>query len=63
MSLEKLSTTQAFAGELVKYKVTKSESLGGTDAQFNVFLPAAASKGKVPVLVYLAGLTCSEDNG
>jgi S-formylglutathione hydrolase len=41
----------------------QSEALGDTAAQFNVFLPAAASKGKVPVLIYLAGLTCTEDNG
>ena len=41
---------------------SQSEVLGGTYAQFNLFIPANASKGKVPVLVYLSGLTCTEDN-
>ena len=40
----------------------QSEALGGLDARFNLFVPANASKGKVPVLVYLSGLTCTEDN-
>ncbi|KAI0803327.1 carbohydrate esterase family 1 protein [Irpex lacteus] len=61
MSLEQISSNKAFEGELIKYKF-KSEVLGGLDAQFNLFIPANASKGKVPVLVYLSGLTCTEDN-
>ncbi|CCL98513.1 uncharacterized protein FIBRA_00512 [Fibroporia radiculosa] len=61
MSLEKLSVNRAFGGELTKYKF-KSEVLGGTFAQFNLFLPANAAYGKVPVLFYLSGLTCTEDN-
>ncbi|KZV77681.1 carbohydrate esterase family 1 protein [Peniophora sp. CONT] len=62
MSLEKLSSSKVYGGELAKYKF-KSAALGGLDANFNLFLPANASNGKVPVLVYLAGLTCTEDNG
>lgn len=61
MTLEKLSSNKAFEGELIKYKF-KSSVLGDLDTQFNVFLPANASKGKVPVLFYLSGLTCTEDN-
>ena len=35
----------------------------GLDAQFNLFLPANASESnKVPLLTYLSGLTCTEDN-
>jgi S-formylglutathione hydrolase len=41
----------------------QSDALGGLDAQFNLFLPAASAKGKVPLLTFLAGLTCTEDNG
>jgi len=38
--------------------------LGGLNANFNLFVPADASNSnKVPVLVYLSGLTCTEDNG
>lgn len=62
MSLEKLSSNKAFGGDLVKYKF-KSAALGGLDAQFNLFLPANSANEKVPVLFYLSGLTCTEDNG
>ncbi|EMD41944.1 carbohydrate esterase family 1 protein [Gelatoporia subvermispora B] len=61
MSLEKVSSNKAFDGELIKYKF-KSAALGGLFANFNLFLPANASKGKVPLLTYLSGLTCTEDN-
>ncbi|KAI0029623.1 carbohydrate esterase family 1 protein [Vararia minispora EC-137] len=63
MSLEKLSSNKVYGGELAKYKF-KSAALGGLDANFNLFLPTNASESnKAPVLVYLAGLTCTEDNG
>lgn len=59
--LEKLSLSKTFDGELIKYKY-KSDALGGLDTQFNIFLPSGISKGKVPLLTYLSGLTCTEDN-
>ncbi|EGO04312.1 carbohydrate esterase family 1 protein [Serpula lacrymans var. lacrymans S7.3] len=62
LSLEKISSNKHHGGELTKYKF-KSVALGGTWAQFNLFTPANAAQGKVPLLVYLAGLTCTEDNG
>ncbi|KAH8835229.1 carbohydrate esterase family 1 protein [Flagelloscypha sp. PMI_526] len=63
MTLEQLSSNKAFEGTLVKYKF-KSSALGGLDAQFNLFTPPNASaSSKAPVLIYLAGLTCTEDNG
>lgn len=62
MSLEKLSSNKHYEGMLVKYKF-RSAVLGDTYTQFNLFLPANAAQGKVPVLIYLAGLTCTEDNG
>ncbi|KAH7914797.1 carbohydrate esterase family 1 protein [Hygrophoropsis aurantiaca] len=61
-ALEQLSTNKTYDGQLIKYKF-KSAVLGDLIAQFNIFLPANAAQGKVPVLVYLAGLTCTEDNG
>ncbi|KAJ7102114.1 carbohydrate esterase family 1 protein [Mycena belliarum] len=62
--LQLLSTTKVSGGELRKYKF-KSAALGGLDSNFNIFLPPQALDGvnKVPLLVYLAGLTCTEDNG
>ncbi|KAI0734661.1 carbohydrate esterase family 1 protein [Fomitopsis betulina] len=64
-TLEKLSSNKAFGGELTKYKFKAglSAALGGLDARFNLFLPPSAVSGKVPVLYYLSGLTCTEDNG
>ncbi|KAJ8509425.1 hypothetical protein ONZ45_g8396 [Pleurotus djamor] len=61
-ALEKVSSNKAFAGELIKYKF-KSAALGGLYANFNLYLPPSSAKGKVPLLTYLAGLTCTEDNG
>ncbi|KIK07471.1 hypothetical protein K443DRAFT_86940 [Laccaria amethystina LaAM-08-1] len=61
-TLQKISSSKTFEGELTKYGF-ESAVLGGLHAQFNLFLPADAAHGKVPVLVYLAGLTCTEDNG
>jgi len=61
-TLEKVSSNKHYGGSLTKYKF-KSTVLGDLDTQFNLFLPADAEQGKVPVLVYLAGLTCNEDNG
>jgi len=61
--LHKVSSNKAFEGELIKFTF-KSAALGGLDANFNLFLPPSASDAaKAPVLVYLAGLTCTEDNG
>ncbi|KAJ7071204.1 carbohydrate esterase family 1 protein [Mycena amicta] len=60
--LELVSSNKVCDGELRKYKF-KSAALGGLYANFNLFLPAQTSGTKVPILVYLAGLTCTEDNG
>lgn len=63
MSLTLKSSNKCFGGELRKYTF-KSKVLGELDANFNIFLPEAAVQGKsVPLLYYLAGLTCTEDNG
>jgi S-formylglutathione hydrolase len=37
-----------------------SAEIGG-EMRFAVYLPPAAEKGRVPALIYLAGLTCTED--
>lgn len=51
-----------FEGTLTKYSF-QSKALGGLDAKINLFLPAQASEARpVPILYFLAGLTCTEDN-
>ncbi|KAE8542878.1 S-formylglutathione hydrolase [Cryptococcus gattii VGV] len=62
VQLEKLSSNKAAGGFLTKYKFP-SASLA-LPTQFNVFIPSSASPDSpVPVLFYLAGLTCTEDTG
>ncbi|KAJ7139944.1 carbohydrate esterase family 1 protein [Mycena epipterygia] len=60
--LDLLSSNKVCGGEIRKYKF-KSAALGGLNANFNLFLPQQATSTNVPLLVYLAGLTCTEDNG
>lgn len=60
-SLNLLSSNKCFGGVLQKFSHT-SAVLGGLTAKFNVFLPAASNSRRVPTLMYLSGLTCTEDN-
>lgn len=56
------SRTQVFNGTLTKYSFPSS-ALGDLEANLNVFLPSSASSSSpAPVLYYLSGLTCTEDN-
>jgi len=60
--LELVSENKVFGGQLRKYKY-KSAALGGLSANFNLYLPPQAIAGSnVPLLTYLSGLTCTEDN-
>ncbi|EST09389.1 putative esterase [Kalmanozyma brasiliensis GHG001] len=62
MSLNKKSANKVSGGTLTKYSFTSS-SLNSLETAINVFLPSSAVSGsKVPVLYYLSGLTCTEDN-
>lgn len=62
-SIEKVQANKAAGGTLTKYSFPSS-SLGGLTTNFNLFLPSSASSSSpVPVLIYLAGLTCNEDTG
>jgi S-formylglutathione hydrolase len=61
--LEKVSSNAVSTGHLTKYTFPSS-SLGGLSTNVNVFIPKTASPAApVPVLFYLAGLTCTEDTG
>ncbi|CBQ69248.1 probable esterase D [Sporisorium reilianum SRZ2] len=62
MSLTTKSTVKVCGGMLTKYTFA-SASLGSLETAINVFLPSSAcATSKVPVLYYLSGLTCTEDN-
>lgn len=60
MSFEVISETACFGGTQGYYKHASAEL--GCEMRFSVFSPPQARNGKVPVLWYLSGLTCTEDN-
>lgn len=59
-ALTNVSEAKAFGGKQFVYSHASAET--GTDMRFAVYLPPAAETAKVPVLWYLSGLTCTEEN-
>lgn len=60
MKIETLSETSCFGGRIGFYRHASSSN--NCDMQFSVFVPPQAADGKVPVLTFLSGLTCTEEN-
>ena len=60
MTIETLSETSCFGGRIGFYKHTSSSN--HCNMQFSVFVPPQAAEGPVPVLTFLSGLTCTEEN-
>lgn len=60
MILETTSETRCFGGTMGFYR--HASTANNCDMQFAVFTPPQAAKGKVPVVTFLSGLTCSEEN-
>lgn len=60
MIIETLSETSCFGGEIGFYR--HASSTNNCDMQFSVFVPPQAASGNVPVLTFLSGLTCTEEN-
>ena len=60
MTIETLSETGCFGGKIGFYK--HASAVNHCDMQFSVFVPPQAATGKVPVLTFLSGLTCTEEN-
>ena len=59
MTWEPLSAHASFGGVQHFYRHASAET--GTPMRFALYLPPQAAQGKVPLLVYLAGLTCTEE--
>jgi len=59
MAIETISEQRCFGGVQGFYKHASDETAG--TMKFGVFRPPQAERGKVPVLYYLAGLTCTEE--
>ncbi len=60
MSLEQIGANQSFGGQQLRYK-HQSTTLN-CEMTFSVYLPPQANKGSVPVLYWLSGLTCTDEN-
>ena len=60
MSFELLSSIRCFGGEQRRYQ-RFSEALA-SDTVFSVYMPATSVSTSVPVLYFLSGLTCTDEN-
>ena len=60
MTIETISETSCFGGRIGFYRHASERN--HCDMQFSVFVPPQAANGKVPVLTFLSGLTCTEEN-
>lgn len=60
MQLELLASNKVFDGQQAQYKHRSSEL--NCDMQFSIFLPPQTKLTKVPVLYWLSGLTCNDQN-
>ena len=58
--MDQIGENQCFAGRQLRYKHV-SEVLD-CEMNFSIFLPLQAEAGKVPVLYWLSGLTCTDEN-
>lgn len=59
-NIETVSETSCYGGKIGFYRHASASN--HCDMQFSVFVPPQAAHGKVPVLTFLSGLTCTEEN-
>ena len=59
MNIETISENVCFGGKVGTYR--HRSAANNCDMQFSVFQPPQAAVGPVPVVTYLAGLTCTEE--
>ncbi len=59
-AIETVSRSRSFGGSQGVYRHRSAST--GTEMRFSVFVPPQASAGPRPVLIYLSGLTCTEEN-
>ena len=58
--MEQVAANKIFGGQQLQYK--HASSVLGCDMHFSIFLPPQAEQEKVPVLYWLSGLTCTDQN-
>ncbi|MEM8814769.1 MAG: S-formylglutathione hydrolase [Pseudomonadota bacterium] len=60
MNIENISETRCFGGRMGFYR--HASVANRCTMQFSVFVPPQAASGPVPVVTFLSGLTCTEEN-
>ncbi len=60
MSLEQVAANRCFGGQQKQF--THNSKALSCEMRFSIFLPSAAASNKVPVLYWLSGLTCTDEN-
>ena len=60
MNLEQIASNRCFEGEQLRFR--HSSHTLGCDMTFSLYLPPQAGAGPVPVLYWLSGLTCTDEN-
>ena len=60
MNLETVMETRCFGGTMGYYR--HASKANNCDMTFAVYVPPQASEGKVPVVTFLQGLTCTHEN-
>ena len=58
--MKQIAENKSFGGRQLRFSHA-SRALG-CNMKFSVFLPPAAERGRVPVLYWLSGLTCTDEN-
>lgn len=58
--MEEIGRNQCFGGQQLRFRHTSTAL--SCDMTVSVFLPPAAEQGPVPVLYWLSGLTCTDEN-
>lgn len=59
--MQQIGANRCFGGQQLRYS-HHSQVLNCDDMTFSVFLPPQAEQGKVPVVYWLSGLTCTDEN-
>ena len=59
-SIEQIGANQSFGGQQLRYK--HQSAVLHCEMTFSIYLPPQAKTGPVPVLYWLSGLTCNDEN-
>ena len=59
-SIEQIGAVQSFGGQQLRYK--HQSAVLNCEMTFSIYLPPQTQQGPVPVLYWLSGLTCNDEN-